>query len=222
MRLIAGPTAASLSDLARRIDLHGVTTTAVASLVALVVVVAILEALGARGEASGARRLARAAVRSLVLAIVAAALVGPSLTSQAQAPRRLVLLVDDHSRATAGGRAAADDLVRLARESCVKSGASLVVVPFGATPRRDPDVTPLAPTEGPLEPTIEGASSRLAPALAAAALAIPRGSAAATIVATDGHAALDGAKEAVAGLSAEGVPVRWVAIPPPPPLAAPP
>lgn len=177
----------------------GVDTVALAlGAAAVVLATALLEA---RADASVGRRVARTAVRALALLAVGLAVAGPAWTRPTDAPRATVVLVDDASVEDPAGRAAVDALLRRAQAG----GARRVVRPFGATPRVEG-----APAVAPPRPR-----SRLAPALSAAALAVPDGAATTVVLVTDGRADLAGAAEAAAALARTGATLRTVVVPEP-------
>lgn len=179
--------------------------------------VLVLE-MRARGTAP--RRAARALVRATILALVALALATPTLAREEAAPRRLILLVDRAARRVEGGEAAAAELERRARGAALAGGLTLSVVAFDDRVRADvPAPGPGTGAPGaPAAPDAAGtATSRLAPALATAALLAADDEAAAVVVASDGRADANGAAAETARLRARGIPVRAAAIPAPAP-----
>lgn len=174
-------------------------------------VVVVLEA---RAQGSRARRLARVVVRSAILLAIALAIAAPSLREDEVAPHRRVVLLDRAVRAIPGGAEAADALLARARATSAADGGALDVFDFDLEARRSDTGAPRPATRdaGPAP------RSRVAPALAAAALAVREDESAVVILASDGRAESAGAADALRRLDERAIPVRAVAIP----AAAPP
>ncbi len=185
---------------------------------AVCVVVALLEA---RGEGTVKRRVVRTALRATILAAVLAALAGVAHETTSERAGTVVLLADDASRATPEGRAALDALAR-ARAAAERAGGTLRVVPFAASVRGATGPATDGGTAG-ADGDAGGADrSRLAPALAAAALLASPDAPTTVVVATDARLDVEGATDARDGLDARAVRVRGVVVPPPPPATRPP
>lgn len=211
------PTPASLADglgpaLATwELGVPGATAVAVA--VAVAIAVTLLEV---RAEGTPRRRAVRTVLRTLVLGCVLAALAGAARTTTTSRPGTVVLLADDASGATPEGRAALDALTARARAAAARTGATLKVLPFAAAAHAPHDGSATAGVAD------DRPRSRLAPALAAAALAAPADAPAAVVVATDARLDLADATDARDGLDARAVRVRGVIVPPAtPPARAP-
>ncbi|MBL9089178.1 MAG: hypothetical protein JNM10_18715, partial [Planctomycetia bacterium] len=129
-------------------------------------VVAAVVLLEARAEGSVRRRVVRTALRATVVLAVLAALAGAARETSSARAGTLVLLADDASGATPEGRAALEALTARARAAAERAGGTLRVVPFAATARGP------AAAAGPAGDATAD-RSRLAPALAAAALLAP-------------------------------------------------
>ncbi len=192
------------------IHLDGPVTAVAGALAAAALLVGVLEAFqpGSRG-----RRVARACVRVLLLATVAAAALRPSLTLETQAPRRLVAVLDPRALATPDGRAEAGRFLARVRALATRDGADTLGLLATEPPAPFDPAAPLPPADA------VGPAGALRDALGAARLALGADATGLVVLGTDGRAPLDGVAAATRELAGAGIPVRGALVPPPPAAA---
>ena len=135
---------------------------------------------------STARRVARAGVRTLVLALAVGALAGPHTTGSVEQPRRLVVALDRSPRLPATAASEAEAVLALAETAAHASGVATTRAPFHGD---------------------AGAG------LAQARLALRSGESGGILVVTDGHGDLGGLQATARALEAEGLAVTAAAVP---------